>query len=201
MQEKKPITTETKVIPIKALDAKLDINNKYRKSSRRSIKNRKEDREKELKAELKANKETRNEQKNKFNYLYKIILLSSIFVGTLIIFLIFFFVLKKRKMPIIEKEIENISISLTNISYNEAKSLINSEKTEKNFDLLNKTIEKINNLLSFGENSSLLNEMNPNISFSFPNFLNNPTKPALKIAKSDVELYKRKYEELIIRSK
>ena len=162
MQEKKPITTETKVIPIKALDAKLDINNKYRKSSRRSIKNRKEDREKELK----ANKEKINEQKNKFNYLYKIILLSSIFVGTLIIFLIFFFVLKKRKMPIIEKEIENISISLTNISYNEAKSLINSEKTEKNFDLLNKTIEKINNLLSFGENSSLLNEMNPNISFT-----------------------------------
>ena len=86
MQEKKPITTETKVIPIKALDAKLDINNKYRKSSRRSIKNRKEDREKELK----ANKEKINEQKNKFNYLYKIILLSSIFVGTLIIFLIFF---------------------------------------------------------------------------------------------------------------
>ena len=194
MQEKKPITTETKVIPIKSLDAKLDINNKFRKSSRRSIKNRKEDREKELK----ANKEKINEQKNKFNYLYKIILLSSIFVGTLIIFLIFFFVLKKRKMPIIEKEIENISISLTNISYNEAKSLINSEKTEKNFDLLNKTIEKINNLLSFGENSSLLNEMNPNLSLSFPDFLNNPTKPALKIAKSDVELYKRKYEELIL---
>ena len=93
---------------------------------------------------------------------------------------------------------ENISISLTNISYSEAKSLINSEKIEKNFDLLNKTIEKINNLLSFGENSSLLNEMNPNISFNFPDFLNNPTKPALKIAKSDVELYKRKYEELIL---
>ena len=187
MRENKPITTETKIIPINIHEA----NKRFGKSSRRNIKNRKENTEKEPV----TNKEEKNEQKNRFKRLNLIIILLYILLGSVIVFIIFFFLLKGRK----KRNIEYITISLKKINFTEVKSLINSEKIEKNYDLLNKTIEKINNLLSFGENSSLyINEMKPNLSFSFPDFLNNPTKPALKIAKSDVELYKRKYEELIL---
>ena len=185
---------QIKVIPVKVLETQIDVNNKFRKSSRRSIKNRKRN----IEIETEDNTNQNNEEKCGFKHQNFIIISLIILLGFIIIFLLLFFLLIKRKKPEIEKEIEYISISLSNMTFFEAKSLMNSDKIEKNYILLNKTIEKMNNLLSFCENSSLdTNEINPDISFIFPNFLKNPTKSALKIAKSDVELYKRKYEELI----
>ena len=82
MQENKPITTEAKIIPFNIREA----NKRFGKSSRRKIKNRKED----TKNQSEANKEERYEQKNRFKFLNLIIILLFIFLGAVIVFLIFF---------------------------------------------------------------------------------------------------------------
>ena len=97
------------------------------------------------------------------------------------------------------EENEHIIISIEELNFDEIKSLLESKAIEKNINSLNKTKDKINNLLDFCENPNLeKKQINPNISLILPDFLQNVTKPALKIAKSDIELYKRKYEELAI---
>ena len=93
---------------------------------------------------------------------------------------------------------ENFVISVEDLSFNEIESLLESKIVEKNQNLLDESKDKINNLINSCENSNLeKNEINPNISFTLPDFLKNATQPSLKIAKSDIELYKRKYKELI----
>ena len=94
-------------------------------------------------------------------------------------------------------ENEPIIISIKDLSFNEIESLMESGVVEKNQILLNGIKDRIDNLLNVYENPNLeQNQINPNISFILPDFLQNATKPALKIAKSDIILYKRKYEEL-----
>ena len=110
------------------------------------------------------------------------------------------FLILRREAPSYLKvnEKQHIIISISDLSFQEIEELMNSEIIQKNHILLNETLENINNLIIFCENSSLeLNEINPDISFVFPDFLQNPIKPALKVAKSDIELYQRKYKELI----
>ena len=92
---------------------------------------------------------------------------------------------------------EHIIISVKDLSLNEIESLLESKKIKNNLNLLNETKDKINNLINFCENSNLeKNKINQTV--IFPDFLKNVTKPALKIAKSDFEFYKRKNEELIM---
>ena len=92
---------------------------------------------------------------------------------------------------------EHIIISVKDLSFNEIESLLESKKIKKNLNLLNETKDKINNLINFCENSNLeKNKINQTV--IFPDFLKNVTKPALKIAKSDFEFYKRKNEEVMM---
>ena len=92
---------------------------------------------------------------------------------------------------------EHIIISVKDLNFNEIESLLESKKIKKNLNLLNETKDKINNLINFCENSNLeKNKINQTV--IFPDFLKNVTKPALKIAKSDFEFYKRKNEELMM---
>ena len=92
---------------------------------------------------------------------------------------------------------EHIIISVKDLSFNEIESLLESKNIKKNLNLLNETKDKINNLINYCENSNLeKNKINQTV--IFPDFLKNVTKPALKIAKSDFEFYKRKNEELMM---
>ena len=105
----------------------------------------------------------------------------------------------RKPIDIIPLKVEPIIIPT--FSYQEAESIMNFEIIKNNHFILNETIENINNLLLISENSTIeLKELNSEISFNIPDFLKNPTKPALKIVKSDIELYKLKFEELIYES-
>ena len=158
-----------------------------------------------------------NEQRSKCNKtIIKLITISILLVIGIICF-VFFVILRETDVFTPEKikeedsknssEIspddsskkEHIIISISDLSYKEIESLMGSKIIQKNHILINETLENINNMLLTCENSSLeIIQINPEISFSLPEFLENPTTPALKVAKSDIVLYKRKYEELIL---
>ena len=188
-----------RIIPVQACQNNID-SSKPIKKQKRSIKN------------IKTVNNQINRKKCIFKRLYIIIIsISIILVLGAIFFCLFWFLRKKSNVVTdnsIDTNIENINISdenehiiisIEDLSFNEIESLIESKIIEKNQNILNETKDKINNLLNIFENTNLeKNKINPNISFILPDFLKNVTKPPLKIAKSDIELYKRKYEELVI---
>ena len=57
--------------------------------------------------------------------------------------------------------------------------------------MLNETLNNINDTLMICENIDI-KTINTEINYRSPNFLENPTKGALKIVKSDLEFYKAK---------
>ena len=188
-----------RVIPVQACQNKID-SSKPIKKHKRPIKN------------IKSANNQINSKKCIFKRLYIIIIsISIILVLGAIFFCLFWFLRKKSNVVTdnsIDTNIENINISdenehiiisIEDLSFNEIESLIESKIIEKNQNILNETKDKINNLLNIFEKTNLeKNKINPNVSFILPDFLKNVTKPPLKIAKSDIELYKRKYEELVI---
>ena len=91
---------------------------------------------------------------------------------------------------------EPLIITLKNLTYEEAESLINSKIIIDNHLLLNKIINGMNGSLMFCEKGIELKNISK-ISYILPKFLINPTKGPLKIVKSDLELYKKTYEKLI----
>ena len=117
---------------------------------------------------------------------------------SLAIFLLIYFLLL-RDYNIISSKIKHITISISDLNFEEAESLMDSKIIEKNHFLLNQTIENINSLLIFCNDTGLeINEIEPNMSFALPDFLENPTTQTLKVVKSDVELYKKSYEDLAL---
>ena len=165
---------------------KTDLDCKTKKSSRRSIKNIKKN------SEIGANANNKIQNNNEIckfkNYIIIIILLISL---VLILFLLIYFLVLKKSYIASSKR-ERIIISISDLNFEEAESLIDSKTIEENHILLNETIENINNLLIICDNTSLeIPGINPNISFSLPDFLKNSTTRALKMIKSDVELYKK----------
>ena len=89
-----------------------------------------------------------------------------------------------------------INISISELNYEEAQSIFNSQLIVENHILLNETINYINNYLILCGSDIELASNNTIISYTLPNFLINPTKGALKIVKSDIEFYKKKYQKL-----
>ena len=90
---------------------------------------------------------------------------------------------------------EPIKILISDLSYEESKSMLNFQIIDSNNRILNKTLKNIDNLLLICQNNNL-SEINTKLNYSSPSFLENPTKGALKIIKSDIEFYGRKYTEL-----
>jgi len=140
--------------------------------------------------------EIREEREKSYKKM-KIILIVSLSV--LIAFLLatsisIFFILKSKKL-----KKTPINISISELSYKDVESLLglkSSKIIENNFILINQTIDNLNNSLISSQNSNI-SQINTSF-FSFPSFLINPTKNALKIVKADLEFYKRKYEEISV---
>ena len=109
---------------------------------------------------------------------------------------------KSYKTSLIQNEETNyiekpIIITISDISYKQAESIINSNMINENHILLNEIIKHINDSLIICHSDIELISNNSEISYNFPDFLKYPTKGALKIVKSDIDLYKKKYEELL----
>ena len=103
-----------------------------------------------------------------------------------------------RDITRLKYSFDNIPIIITTskLNYKEAESLINSSIIVENHNLLTESIKYLNNILEICDSGMELNPKISEISYNLPNFLINPTKGSLKIVKSDIELYKGKYEEL-----
>ena len=137
-------------------------------------------------SELKAQKE-KSQKRLKIILIIAASILIALLLAAIVSFIIFVVKSKKlKKTP--------IKISISELNYKDAGSLLGSKIIDKNFILLNQTIDNLNNSLIASQNSNI-SEINVSF-FSFPSFLDNPTKNALKIVKADLEFYKRKYEEL-----
>ena len=88
-------------------------------------------------------------------------------------------------------------IKPSDISYEEAEKLLDTEIIGKNHKILNESYESITE--SFEVFNNLTTDLKPissNISFTTPEFLDNLTDNTLKIVKDDINLYNSKYEEL-----
>ena len=204
------------------IDESLNINNikKHRRSiknikkvskHKRSIKNKKN-----ITIEIKN-----NNQENKFTPKILLISIIVLLILGLICILIILLLMKMRKpeksdesIPIPDLEIPiridiitlkkiikvtpefPINISISELNYEEAQSILDSQIIVENHILLNETINYINNYLILCGSDIELASNNTIISYTLPNFLINPTKGALKIVKSDIEFYKKKYQKL-----
>lgn len=215
-----------KIIPsnqeIVKFDKSININNI--KKYRRSIKNNKKVSEHRRSIKNKKNNTIEIKNNNKENnFIPKILLISLIvlLILVLIYILIILLLIKKKKpensdesipVPNLEIPIRRdiitlkkiikvtpefpINISISELNYEEAQSIIGSQIIVENHILLNETINYINNSLIICGSDIELASNNTIISYTLPNFLINPTKGALKIVKSDIEFYKKKYQEL-----
>ena len=87
-----------------------------------------------------------------------------------------------------------------NISYKEAKILLNTSSIEEKDIMIDESIGKINTALNKFENFS--SELVPIsiISYEIPFFLKNATNNSLEIVKNDLELYISIFDELIKRA-
>ena len=159
---------------------------KNNKTSYRFIFKKKPPRNIHQNSELKKQKE-KNQNRLKIILIIALSILIAFLLAAIISFIIFALKSKKlKKTP--------INISISELSYKDAGSLLGSKIIDKNFILLNQTIENLNNSLIASKNTNI-SEINASFS-AFPSFLDNPTRNALKIVKADLEFYKRKYEEL-----
>ena len=155
-------------------------------NSNRFFFKKKADRNIHQKSERKAQKE-KSQKRLKIILIIAISILIAFLLAAIDLFIIF--VVKSGKL-----KKTPIKISISELNYKDAGSLLGSKIIDKNFILLNQTIDNLNNSLKASQNSNI-SEINVSF-FSFPSFLDNPTKNALKIVKADLEFYKRKYEEL-----
>lgn len=137
-------------------------------------------------SELRKQKE-KNQNRLKIILIIGLSILIAFLLAAIISFIIF--VLKSKKL-----KKTPIKISISELSYKDAGALLGSKVIDKNFILLNQTIDNLNNSLIASQNSNI-SEINASY-FSLPSFLDNPTRSALKIVKADLEFYKGKYEDL-----
>ena len=145
----------------------------YKSTSYRFIFKKKPERNIHQNRELKKQEE-KNQNKLKIILIIAVSILIVFLLAAIISFIIF--VLKSKKL-----KKTPIKISISELSYKDAGSLLGSKIIDKNFILLNQTIENLNNSLIASQNSNI-SEINVSF-FSFPSFLDNPTKNALKIVK------------------
>ena len=157
-----------------------------------------------LSTDIKSFKDTKikkikdnNEVENKIKDNKKLIkkkLIIGIFLAIIglitFIMLIFFFLIDNNNYR--GRGIYSNKISL---SYEEAKSLLNFEVIENNDFLLNNISDGVNNSILICQQYNI-NDIPSEIIYNSPYFLENPTKTSLKIVKSDLDIYKGKYEEL-----
>ena len=94
-----------------------------------------------------------------------------------------------------KKEKSPIKILVSDLKFEESKTVLNLQVIDNNHIILNRTVNNIDNSLIVCQFHNL-SEINTIVNYSIPNFLENPTKGALKIVKSDLEFYGRKYTEL-----
>ena len=128
----------------------------------------------------------------------KICINKKILIPIIIITLILIIVGAIILLKIIKKENKSptpIKILLSDFNYEESESILNLEIIGNNTILISKALNNINNLLIIYKNHNL-SEINSKINYNPPSFLENPTKNNLKIVKSDLEFYERKYSEL-----
>ena len=95
-----------------------------------------------------------------------------------------------------EKEEKKI-ISTLDFSYSDAETLLSSKTIGDNHNILNDSLNSIEDSLAICENATLeINEINSEISFTLPEFLNASNSESLQLAIEDIELYNKKYEQL-----
>ena len=170
---------EGRIIPFKHNIKNTSYRFFFKKKKERSIKNHpiskiEEEKEKKYK-------------RLKIILIVSVCILAALIVATLIS--IIFIVIKSDKL-----KKSPIKISISELDYTDAGNYLGSKLIENNFFLLNQTIDNLNNSLIASQNHNI-SQINSSIS-SFPSFLDNPTKNALKILKTDLEFYQGKYEEL-----
>ena len=160
---------------------------------------------------------------NKISKKKLVIILVSIVAVIVIITLILVFALRKKKKPssiirlnpgetipntiisdIITTDIgdnidttENIKLDDNNINYTEAEKIIGLDSIKENHNILNETLNNINILLSFYNNTNITN-INVKINKEPENlkFLIDANESSLKIAENDLDLYISKYSSL-----
>ena len=94
-----------------------------------------------------------------------------------------------------KKEKSPIKILVSDLKFEESKNVLNLQVIDNNHIILNRTVNNIDNSLIACQFHNL-SEINTIVNYSIPNFLENPTNGPLKIVKSDLEFYGRKYTEL-----
>jgi hypothetical protein len=81
--------------------------------------------------------------------------------------------------------------------YKEAENLLSSTAMEENHIMINESLASLTKSLKSLEKMSLnLSLTPPDINYTIPSFLNNTNNSSFKIAKSDIELYSSKYQQL-----
>ena len=177
---------------IKPIQFKEQIKNRRKKD--KPIKNNYQvTTERQINPSLRENTDNMQNNRNRFRkILIPIIIMSVIVVIIAAILVTVYFFNKKKIIKISPSDIDYIK---EDIDYTKAESLIGLESIKSNYLLLNETLNNIIDSLMAYENIDL-KPINTEINYECPNFLENPTKIALKIVKSDFEFYKTKYEKL-----
>ena len=153
-------------------------------------------------------------KKNKISYKTLITILLAITAIIGIIILIRLFVLKRKKPIkganhgkkisttkindiIIKDIIDDIELDDNNMNYTEAEKLIGLDSIKENHNILNETLNNINILLSFYNNTNIT-KINVKINKEPENlkFLIDANESSLKIAENDLDLYISKYSSL-----
>ena len=154
------------------------------------------------------------QKKNKISYKTLIIIIVAIVAVITIVTLILVFTLRKKKKPspiirynpgetipstIISDIIttDNIKLDDDNMHYTEAEKLIGLDSIKENHNILNETLNNINKLLSFYNNTNLTN-INAKINKDPENleFLIDANESSLEIAENDLDLYISKYSTI-----
>ena len=153
-------------------------------------------------------------KKNKISYkkLITILLAITALIGIIILIKVFFF---KKQKPIkgsnhgkkisttkindiiIKDIIDDIELDDINMNYTEAEKLIGLDSIKENHNILNETLNNINILLSFYNNTNIT-KINVKINKEPENlkFLIDANESSLKIAENDLDLYISKYSSL-----
>ena len=153
-------------------------------------------------------------KKNKISYktLITILLAITAVIGIIILIKVFFFEKQKpikgsnhgKKISttkindiIIKDIIDDIELDDINMNYTEAEKLIGLDSIKENHNILNETLNNINILLSFYNNTNIT-KINVKINKEPENlkFLIDANESSLKIAENDLDLYISKYSSL-----
>ena len=181
--ESKIKTNFTKKRSIKNRKNEKDVKSKTTFNKKRSIKNRKDEKEEKYEKDVK-------DILKKKNLIDKKILIAILIISTLgVISIIIFIKLKttNQKTP--------IKILISDLNYEDSKSVLNLAVLENNEIILNNSLNNIDNSLTVCNNPNI-SEISTTINYNPPSFLENPIKSSLKIVKTDLELYNNKYIEL-----